>query len=616
MRQVIPQADYLIEVSHEVVYPHGGINTVLKTKLVEMKRYYGDNYLMIGPYFPQYAKVEFRAKPYDSDISRVFKELKKEGAVCHYGVWDLPGKPNVILIDYSKLKFNEELRKRIEKEYKIDCENLDPRMSHALVWADLASKLVQGLIMTRRFKDKKGVVHVQDYVPGLVLLDLWRNNANIGLVYTTHGTVLGRQIAMEGEDLYREMSKAMRRNRKVQKGREYKYGGYTVTRHQFEAAIAKHADIFTTVSDITAEESRYILGTKPDLITPNGLDMEKFPNLEERAVLHHLSKEKIYRFLSAYFLPYYPIEIKDSLLFFTSGRYERRTKGYDVLIEALHKLNERLKKEKFEKNIFVFLFIMTPLVRRPKKKVLENLSVYKTIESTVKNQMPYIEKKIISCLTHRKPINMQTLFDPIFLTELRKITLRFRRGKGETAQMRAFVGLGKTDMIIDALKENKLTNKGEDKVRVIFYPAPVSIADGLLSMEYDDVINAMHLGIFPSMYEPWGYTPHETTSHSIITVTTDAAGFGKFVQKKNERSKKPGVYVLKVVCKGRKNIVNDLCNYLYDFVKLSRQERIQRKLEARKIASLADWKEFIKYYIKAHNLAIKRCKERRKLKKR
>ncbi|MDP6599986.1 MAG: glycogen/starch synthase [Candidatus Woesearchaeota archaeon] len=607
MREVKPKADFLIELP--IALGTGGIHVVVESKSAFMKKYYNNNYLVIGPYDTIRAKAGFEEKKIDDPgIERVFNEMKKEGIICHYGFFLVAGKPTAIMIDTSK--YSKKL-KEINKEIKLDYGfrvkyNFEYYDSFAL-FGYATGKLIEKLLKIKKYNNKKGVVHIHEWVSGLALLYIKKHNCNVKTVFTTHATVLGRHIASNKENLYDEIKKNLKENRTARNARAKRYKdtfGYEIyDAHLLEKELVKEADIFTTVSDSVARECKYILGRKPDVITPNGLEMNRFPSLEERAIYHQESKERIYRFLNAYFLPYHPVDIPHSLLFFTSGRYELTTKGYDILFEALAKLNDILKKEDYQNTIFVFLFIMTS-AKESNEQILQNLAVYDTIEHAVREELPHLEKRIITSLIHRHEIKREVLFDEHFLIESKKLMLKFKKGKFENPPISAFKGLKKNDIIMKFLLRCGLDNQENDKVKMIFYPAPVSIADGLLSMEYDEVIKGMHLGIFPSLYEPWGYTPLETAANAIMSITSDVSGFGKFILKNSDQRKKPGILVLKTENKKRGEIISELVNMMYWVTKLPRKKRIEKKLEARKLSTLADWKEFAKYYVQAHNLAI------------
>jgi len=625
-----PKADFVFEVAYEVVNRVGGAYTVIKSKFEELKKDYGDNYYMIGPYFKKSADVEFEDEIPPPEIKSVFNELEKEGIICYFGNWLISGKPKTILVDFSKkVKDYLKIKTAIKKEYGIDVLTGTGKLKHfdisgkdidtnniniGFVWGDCTSKLIKKLLKLNMFKDKLGVLHLHSYPSVTLMVDLFKSNAKVGIVGTMHSTRLGRAIVANGEDLYKEVKEAIKKNKTVAKRREYKYKNYTAY-HQLEKAFTKYSDVATAVSEITGTEMGYILGRKADVVTPNGLDISKFLSWEERSVLHSNAKQRIYRFLNAYFLPYYSIDIPNSLLFFTSGRYELTTKGYDILLEALGELNDQLKKENYQNTIFVFLFVMT-YGKEANEEILENMAIYDAIEHTVAGEFPNVEKRIINNLVHGHEVSKEIVFDESFLIESKKLMMKFKRKKTKNPPLCAFKGLKKDDPIMQILLKSGLDNKEDDKVKVIFYPAPVSVADGLLSMEYYYVMTGMHLGIFPSMYEPWGYTPLETAAHSVMSITTDIAGFGKFIQKNSDQRKKPGIFVLKTINREREEIIDELTKMMHWIVNLPRKERINKKLEANKLATLANWENFAQYYIKAHNLAIEECKRRQKMVKR
>jgi len=357
------------------------------------------------------------------------------------------------------------------------------------------------------------------------------------------------------------------------------------------------------VSSILNDQCEYFFNRKPDIITPNGLDISLFPTLEERTLMHNHAKTRIFRFLNAYFSPYYPIDLRDSLLFFTSGRYELVTKGYDIFLNALGDLNRLLKEEGSKKNIFVFLFIMLP-TKEPNQKILGNLAIYDAIEHEIDKEFSSIRNKVINSLIHGQNISDKSLFHDSFIIDTKKLMFKFKQRNMELPPLCAFRGLKKDDQLIKIMESAGLKNREEDRIKIIFYPAPVSVADGLLSMEYNYLVSGMHVGVFPSLYEPWGYTPLESSAFSVITITTDSSGFGNFVVNNSKNIKKKGILILNALKNKSPEIKKELLNKLYKLTNISRTERIERKLNAREIALKADWKDFAPYYIKAHNMAL------------
>jgi glycogen(starch) synthase len=120
-------------------------------------------------------------------------------------------------------------------------------------------------------------------------------------------------------------------------------------------------------------------------------------------------------------------------------------------------------------------------------------------------------------------------------------------------------------------------------------------------LEYEQAVLTCDLGVFPSYYEPWGYTPLESAAMGILSVTTDMTGFGKFIEGKGN-----GIYVLKRENREWKEIVDDLANRMYEVVTLPADELAKHRIDAKETAALADWKILIKNYIRAHNLALKK----------
>ncbi len=606
-----PKADFLIEMAHEVVNPVGGVYTVLTSKAPEMKRYYGGDYFLVGPYCPKYAKVEFEEGKPPVGIKRVFDELKKEGIECHFGTWLIAGRPKTILVEFgSRMKQLKSVKKRIAGEHKIDCKKCGKEYNKRIVMSDSISRMVQMLLEVPPFKGKRGAVHEHiSGSPGVFLMDARKKNLDVGLVATAHSTRLGRDIAISNEDIVSEIRNRLKRGQHVGERREYAYGGGVIAEHQLEKACAGAVDVFTAVSDITGRECRYILHRKPDVITTNGIKTDKYPTIEERAYLHRKSKEKIWKFLEAYFLPYYPVDVENSLLLFTSGRYEFHTKGFDVFIRALGRLNKKLKEENYGKSLFVFFFIFDRGRRKQNYDVLENLSRYEQIEEYVQEKFPELEERATSMLVHGDELDKKELFDSEFMLETKKLMGRFKRPEHRRPPLCA-LRVGRNDVIFNSLKSEELMNKEEDRVKVIVYPTRISVGDGLLSMDYYDVIAGMHLGVFPSYYEPWGYTPLEAAAYSVLSITTDLAGFGKFVKKNTDQRRKPGILVLRRDGRTDDQVVDELERELHWFSKLVRKKRVNKKLKAKAISEMADWGNFVENYIQAHNMAIEKCGER------
>jgi glycogen(starch) synthase len=588
-------ADSLFEVSFEVCNKVGGIYTVVKSKATKMLDYYGQNYFLIGPYFAQKALGEFSEEVPKDFCRGPFEELKKEGIICHYGRWNIEGNPNVILVDFEGFKHKiNDIKKEFWENYQIDSLRAANDYDEPVTWSYAAGKLIEKL--SNVLQNKKIVVHFHEWLSGAGLLYLKKNKVKVGTVFTTHATVLGRTLASSNIDLYNVWDK-------IDTDKEvYKYS--VESKHQIEKQSAINTNIFSTVSEITSMEAEHLLGRKADIILVNGLDIEKFPTFEEIAIKHRIQRSKIREFLLYYFFPHYTFDIKETLFYFIAGRYEFRDKGIDIFIKALGKLNKKMKAKQ-EKTIIVFIWVPAN-IRNIKPELLENRTHYQDIKDALEDVKDDMNKNILYNIISNKKILKNSLFDKNFLLEMKRKTNRFKKKGNPPLSTHDFYE--DNDAIIKALKESNLNNNKDDPVKVIYYPIYLSGADGLLNLNYYEAMEGSHLGIFPSYYEPWGYTPLEAGALGVSSVTTDLAGFGRFFCNEYKQEKNPGIFVLKRFEKSDEDVINQLVKVMFDFSNLSKHDRIANKMQARKIASTADWKIFVKNYIKAHNMALEKIK--------
>jgi glycogen(starch) synthase len=589
-REIKTDADFLFEVSWEVCNKVGGINTVLKSKAAKIVEHYGDRYLMVGPYFADKVS-EFEEMLPSAPFKRAFDVLKKEGVACHYGKWLVPGQPFAILLDFPR---NQDKINSIKYEFweafGIDSTRAGYDYDEPLLWSYYVGKLLELV-----HDDKKTVAQFHEWLAGGGILYLKKNNIKVGTIFTTHATVLGRTLANNGVNFY-AIFEQININEEV-------YKWCIEAKHSVESNAAKKTDVFTTVSEITGMEAQHFLGRKPDILLLNGLDLDKFPTIEESTIDHRKQREKIREFLLSYFFPYYSFEISETLFYFIAGRYEFRDKGIDVFINALGRLNERLKKEKSNTTIVAFLWVPAG-VKGIKHELLENRTFFKDIKDVIEDGFLEIKRQITYLLVSKQKINNESIFSEDELLELKKKVAKLHReGTPPVATHDLY---DEHDIILARLKEAKLFNTKEDNIKVIFYPVYLSGADNLLDLTYYEAMQGCHLGVFPSFYEPWGYTPLEAGALGVASVATDLSGFGRYVEKLSEQKKRDGIVVLKRFQKSDEEVTSDLSKILYDFSQLSRQDRIENKMEARHLAATADWKFFIKNYLKAHNLAVKK----------
>ncbi len=595
MKKEKPKSDYLFEVSYEICNKVGGIYRVLESKSANMVEKYGEGYYLVGPYYMDKCKGEFKEESPKKELKKVFDKLAKEGIKCHYGRWMVKGKPKTILVDFQDY-FSETniIKKELWEGYGIDSLSAGHTFDEPIVWSWATGRLVSEMRKALLKKDEKAVAHFHEWLSGAGLLYLDKNNEEIGTVFTTHATSLGRSLAYNGVNFYTGFDKINPTDKA--------YENNVHSKHQMEKKATEKADVFTTVSEITGMETKNFLGRDPDIVLPNGLNLDKFLTFEEIVIKHRLQRKRLREFVISFFFPYYKFNIDKTLFYFIIGRNEYKAKGVDVFIKGLSELNRKMKEEGSEKTIIAFFWIPTG-VRSVKRELIENREYFQDIKESLSGAMPEVEENILYNLFYDEEMSTEKIISENYLFELEKKLLRLNRAE-ETPPIATHDLADDNDRILNSLKNHQLLNKKEDKVKVVYYPIYLTGHDGLSNLNYQEALEACHLGVFPSFYEPWGYTPLEAAALGVASVTTDLAGFGRYRQTLTEKEGKEGVYVLERYEKSDKKIVADLADYMYRFSLFGRKERVDNKIEARKIASKADWSDFVENYIQAHNRSL------------
>ncbi|NQU78473.1 glycosyltransferase [Candidatus Woesearchaeota archaeon] len=595
-------ADFLFEVSWEVCNKVGGINTVIKSKIPQTIKHYGDQYCLIGPYFHDKVKGEFEETVVPDDFRPVCDELENMGIVVHYGTWLTEGKPQTILLDFKPfLSRKDEIKTVLWDMFKIDSLKSPYEFDEPAVWAWTAGMIIERL--SARMEGKKTVAMFHEWLAGAGILYLKSRRCKVGTMFVTHATVVGRSLSNIGTDLYCKDDEGKCLLDKMDFDKE-SYSQNVYSKHQMEKASAHNADVFSTVSEITGIEATHILGKSPDSLVPNGLDMDQFPTTEENSLKHAKFRDKIFHFLLQYFSPYYEIDLDNTLICFIASRYEVKDKGIDVFIKALSRLNRTLKEENSNKNIVAFFWVPAG-VRGIKHEIVENRTLFKDVEDSLKDNKERIMLRILKKVVAEKEINKNSLFEKSMDDEIRKKVLRLKQDTSAPPICTHDLDYN-NDQIIRLLNESGLANSKDDRVKVIFYPIYLSGADGLLDLNYYEAIQGSHMGVFPSFYEPWGYTPLEAGAFGVPSITSDMAGFGKYLMKQENKDTK-GIFVLKRMDKSDDTVIDDLYNVLFYYMMLPKSKRIENKLEARRLATLAGWDVLITNYIDAHNKAVEKA---------
>lgn len=582
-----PIADAVFEVCYEVCNKVGGIYTVVSSKALQMTKIYKE-YFLIGPYYKDKAEMEFQEIETPANLKDIFKELKQEGIICHFGKWLIKGEPNTILIEFDGFKHAlDGLKVNYWEHFQVDSMNAHWDFFEPMLWSTAAGKVIEKF--QEKNENKKVVGHFHEWISGFGLLLLKMAKSKAKTIFTTHATMLGRSIAGNGENLYMKLDFV---NPDEDAKRLNVNDKYTA-----EKACANNADIFTTVSEITQIEAEKILGRKADVLTLNGLDMSIFPSFEQTSNMHVKSREKLKEFTSYFFFPYYTFDLKETLFYFISGRYEYRNKGIDFYIKALKKLNDYLIENKVNKTV-VAMFMIPSGIRGIKQDLLESKTYYKHISTYMEDNIEEIKHNMIDTFVKGDSPTCESILSRDFLTEIRRSMKSFKK-EGTPPIVTHQLENYDEDPIVQNLLAEGLDNKKENRVKAVQYPVYIDNVDGLIDLPYYEMTAGCHLGVFPSYYEPWGYTPAEANAMGVPCITSDLAGYGRYIKPLSK--KEDGTVVISRYKREEQDGIKELFEELKEFTLLDHQERVDRKIAAKQSIEKCDWKDFIKFYVEAHN---------------
>ncbi|NBW94617.1 MAG: glycosyltransferase, partial [Bacteroidetes bacterium] len=161
-----------------------------------------------------------------------------------------------------------------------------------------------------------------------------------------------------------------------------------------------------------------------------------------------------------------------------------------------------------------------------------------------------------------------------------------------------------SDEVLNKLRELKMFNNAHDKVKIVYHPDFVNSTSPLFGMEYEELIRGCHLGVFPSSYEPWGYTPLETLALGIPAISSDLAGFGAYAAEYRRLHQRAGLYVVDRKGKPREESVAQLADMMFKFCQQSQRQRIAQRNRAENFAQHFDWGQLIHHYHDAHQMAM------------
>ena len=538
--------DLLFETSWEVCNKVGGIYAVLSTKAKTLQKRYKDNLIFIGP------DLWSAENPSPSFIEgktslAVWQHDTKlpSGVKVRVGRWDVPGKPVAVLVTYDALyPYKNELYAEMWNRYGVDSLHAYGDYDESCMFAYAAALVIESIV---KWKDNPGlnvVAHFDEWTTGMGLLHVKANLPQVATVFTTHATSIGRSICGNGKPLYDYMPGYF--------GDQMAGELNMQSKHSLEKAAAHAADAFTTVSEVTARECEQLLERRP-LVTPNAFEQNYVPKGAAFTALRQAARKRMLKVASALTGEHYP---DDTMIVATSGRLEMRNKGIDVYLDALSSLRDALGRVTSLHRKVVAFVLVPAWMKSPRVDLVENLAA-------------------------RKP---HRLFDPVITHNLYNAD---------------------SDPVYNRINALGIHNEPQDLVSVIDVPSYLNGNDGVFNMSYYDLLSGLDAAVFPSYYEPWGYTPLESAAFGVPTITTDLAGFGQWVLDNfGDDSDMSGV---KVVHRTDGNYADTVQTVVSGLINLYMMEPKMMKTVrngARKTSKAASWDNFINYYDNAYSQAL------------
>jgi glycogen(starch) synthase len=594
----VVQPPLLFEIAWEVCWQLGGIYTVLKTKAPAMLERWGDRYCLIGPYNPQTAPLEFEEQPAYGALRETQQRMKDAGINCYFGRWLIPGRPRVILLDhrgrYSSLDADKYV---IWNDHGISTYAADGEVNEVIAFGFAVTEFFRAFADI--VKDRPILAQFHEWMGGVAVPRIAHLRIPVATIFTTHATLLGRYLAGDNPYFYDHLpflnpdTEAAKYN--------------ILPRFQIEKAAAHASTVFTTVSEVTATEAEKLLGRKPDAILPNGLNIQRFAAPHEFQYLHQKYKEKIQEFVMGHFFPSYTFDLDNTLYVFTSGRYEYRNKGMDLYIEALARLNWQLKQMKDPPTVVAFIITKAP-VRSINVGSLQSQSMFEDLRNTCTELQEQMGERLFRAAATGKLPTFADLLPEDSQVRLKRAMHAWRTNR-QPSIITHDLWDDAGDPVLKHLRHRGLFNAPDDPVKIVFHPEFVSATSPLINLDYEHFVRGCHMGIFPSYYEPWGYTPMECVALGVPAVTTDLSGFGAYVERHVPGQHKrgiPGIMVLNRRTSSFDASADSLVSHLVRFVQLQRRERIEMRNRVERLGEQFDWSKLCSHYDEAHNIALER----------
>ncbi|NXB22423.1 GYS2 protein, partial [Rhagologus leucostigma] len=594
----LPVEDLLLfEISWEVTNKVGGIYTVIQTKAKTTADEWGENYFLIGPYFEQNVKtqVEF-CEPPNPAVKKAMDTMKSQGCQVFFGRWLIEGSPYVLLFDIGSAAWNlDKWKGEFWEVSNIGIPFHDREANDAVIFGSLTAWFLKEL--SCQFDDKPSIIaHFHEWQAGVGLILSRSQKLPVATIFTTHATLLGRYLCAASIDFYNNLDQF---DIDKEAGERQIYHRYCM-----ERASVHCAHVFTTVSQITATEAEHMLKKSPDVVTPNGLNIKKFSAMHEFQNLHSMYKARIQEFIRGHFYGHLDFNLDNTLFFFIAGRYEFSNKGADMFLEALSRLNFLLRVHKSDVTVIVF-FIMPAKTNNFNVETLKGQAVRKQLWDTAQSVKEKFGRKLYNALLKGEIPDLNKILDRDDITIMKRAIFSTQRHSLPPVTTHNMID-DSNDPILNTIRRIGLFNNRTDRVKVILHPEFLSSTSPLLPLDYEEFVRGCHLGVFPSYYEPWGYTPAECTVMGIPSVTTNLSGFGCFMQEHVADPAAYGIYIVDRRFRSPDESCNQLTQFLYGFCQQNRRQRIIQRNRTERLSDLLDWRYLGRYYMHARHLALSR----------
>lgn len=537
--------DFIFETSWEVCNKVGGIYTVLSTRAKTLQEIMQDCIVFIGP-----DCFNGEENPYFFEDKALFNDwlavAKHDGLSLKIGRWNTPGTPIAFLVDFkASYADKNKFYGELWERYGVDSLHAYGDYDDSAMFSYATAKVVESFFRFYLCNCTNVIFHANEWQTGFAALALQHDVPEIATIFTTHATGIGRSIAGNNKPLYDYLQ--------AYNGDQMADELNMQSKHSIEKQTAHYVDCFTTVSDITAVECKELLDKPVDAVLPNGFEDDFVPKAALFTKKRNAARKRLLRIAEA--LTGSKLD-DNTLIVSTSGRYEFRNKGIDVFIEAINKLrhDEELQRD-------VVAFIEVPgWIARPRTDLQERLATNKTYDTA--------------------------LFLPLVTHELHNMD---------------------ADCVLNMARHLGIANAPTDKVKLIFIPCYLNGDDGIVNMSYYDVVLGNDLCVYPSYYEPWGYTPLESIAFKVPCITTDLAGFGLWANQLKGKFCEitDGVKVIHRTDNNYFEVADSIKQTIKEYAAMDKKTVEKCRANAQKLSKKALWREFIQAYKTAYDIAIK-----------